>query len=125
MIRMADIQLAVASTYGVSVADLKEPDGFGTRMPSKVRPRQLAMFLARTHCFSLNYGDGTRPISLTQIGRSFGNRDHTTVRHAIISIAEERLKNKFLSTIIGNLERQLLVVDKLHTAAFPMTAASA
>jgi chromosomal replication initiator protein len=39
-------------------------------------PRQIAMFLARqlTHA------------SLTEVGRAFGGRDHTTVLHAVEKI---------------------------------------
>lgn len=44
------------------------------------RPRQLAMYLCRE----------LTPRSLPQIGRAFGNRDHTTVIHACRQI--ERLK---------------------------------
>lgn len=124
MIRVADIQRCVAAAYGVSVDDLKRPDGIGSRHPDKVRPRHLAMFLARNNCLTLNYGEG-RPISLERIGRSFGNRDHTTVRHAILSIDEERQKNKRLSLIISNLERQLQSVDKINQEAFSRAPASA
>jgi hypothetical protein len=58
--------------FGVSLADMK-CDG---RAADIVRPRQVAMFLAKTH--TLN--------SLPQIGRRFGGRDHTTVLHAVRKI---------------------------------------
>lgn len=111
MIRVAEIQRLVANTYGVSVDDLKRPDGLGTRLPDKVRPRHLSMYLARTHCPCLTYGEN-RPISLTHIGRLFGNRDHTTVRHAILSIAKERLENKKLDIVLNGLEREIRAIDE-------------
>lgn len=114
MIRVADIQRVVADAYGASVAELKEPDGLGARMPCKVRPRQIAMFLARTHCRHPFYGDGTRRLSLGEIGRRFGNRDHTTVRYAVFSVAEERQKSKKFDIVISSLERKLEAVDKCN-----------
>jgi chromosomal replication initiation ATPase DnaA len=118
VICVLDIQRVVAEAYGISVADIKEPDGVGARLPTKVRPRQVAMFLARTHIMSRTYGDGTRPISFNLIGRHFGNRDHSTVFHAVNSIARERLKSKKLNTVLGSMERKMLAVDNLRESAF-------
>ena len=118
MIRVADIQRVVAAAYGASVAELKEPDGLGARLESKVRPRQIAMFLARTHCRHPYYGDGTQPLSLSEIGRRFGNRDHTTVRYAVSAIAEKRQKSKKLDIVISSIERQLEAVDKCSPKTF-------
>jgi chromosomal replication initiator protein len=42
------------------------------------RPRQIAMFLAK-NLTSLSY---------PEIGRNFGNRDHTTIMHAVRKIEE-------------------------------------
>ncbi len=42
------------------------------------RPRQVAMYLAKK----------LTPKSLPEIGRSFGNRDHTTVIHAVRTVAQ-------------------------------------
>ena len=42
------------------------------------RPRQIAMFLAK-NLTSLSY---------PEIGRRFGNRDHTTIMHAVRKIEE-------------------------------------
>lgn len=64
-----DIQRAVAKRYGVSVPDLVSK----RRTQSVVRPRHVAMYLAKTLT--------TR--SLPDIGRRFGGRDHSTVIHAV------------------------------------------
>src|SRR5690348_16182149 len=46
------------------------------RFRDVARPRQIAMYLARE----------LTPKSLPDIGRRFGNRDHTTVIHAIKTV---------------------------------------
>jgi hypothetical protein len=56
-----------------------------------VRPRQIAMFLARH----------LTPNSLPVIGRTFGGRDHTTVLHAVRKIEALRTRDKALA---GDLE---------------------
>jgi chromosomal replication initiation ATPase DnaA len=69
---MVVIQRAVAAAYGIEFAELLSP----RRTKKFVRPRQVAMYL----CSKL------LPVSLPQIGRRFGDRDHTTVLHAIRKI---------------------------------------
>ena len=64
-----DIQKAVASHYGVTPADICSK----RRTQNVVRPRHIAMYLAKTMT--------TR--SLPDIGRRFGGRDHSTVIHAV------------------------------------------
>jgi chromosomal replication initiator protein len=44
-----------------------------------VRPRQVAMYLAKM----------MTPRSLPEIGRRFGGRDHTTVLHAVRKIEDQ------------------------------------
>jgi chromosomal replication initiator protein len=46
------------------------------RTANVVRPRQIAMYLAKTLTLR----------SLPEIGRRFGGRDHTTVLHAVRKI---------------------------------------
>jgi hypothetical protein len=60
-----DIQQAVCLHYGVSLTDLLSE----RRMASIVRPRQVAVYLARELTL----------LSLPQIGQRFGGRDHTTM----------------------------------------------
>lgn len=67
-----EIKKKVAEHYALKTADLESPN----RSRSIVRPRQIAMFLARK----------LTPRSYPEIGRRFGNRDHTTVMHAVETI---------------------------------------
>ncbi len=67
-----EIKKKVAEHYGLKTADLESPN----RSRSIVRPRQIAMFLGRA----------LTPRSYPEIGRRFGNRDHTTVMHAVETI---------------------------------------
>ena len=69
-----DIQQIVAQGFGVEVCDLTSR----RRGRREARPRQVAMWLARA----------ATPCSLPEIGRAFGNRDHTTVMHAIRQVDE-------------------------------------
>lgn len=59
----------VALHYKVTVTDIKS----ARRTANVVRPRQVAMYLAKTMTLK----------SLPEIGRRFGGRDHTTVLHAV------------------------------------------
>ncbi len=68
MITIENIQKAVADFYQLRVTDLLSK----RRTRSIARPRQLAMFLAKS----------LTEHSLPEIGAAFGGRDHTTVLHA-------------------------------------------
>jgi chromosomal replication initiator protein len=76
-VRIDDILRTVSKHYGVNRGDLLS----GRRNRSIVRPRQIGMYLAKL----------LTSRSLPEIGRRFGNRDHTTVLHAIRKI--EQLMN--------------------------------
>ena len=71
-VKIEDIQKLVASHYSVSRADILS----SRRTAVVVKPRQVAMFLAKTLTMR----------SLPEIGRRFGGRDHTTVLHAVRKI---------------------------------------
>jgi len=71
-IKIEDIQRIVAKHYNISRADLVS----ARRTRTIVKPRQVAMYLAKV----------MTPRSLPEIGRRFGNRDHTTVLHAVRKI---------------------------------------
>ena len=66
---IAEIQAAVAKFYHMPIREMTS----ARRAWGVARPRQVAMYLARE----------LTPKSLPDIGRRFGNRDHTTVIHAI------------------------------------------
>ena len=71
-IRIEDVQKLVAQHYLVSRNDILS----SRRTANVVRPRQVAMYLAKI----------LTPRSLPEIGRRFGGRDHTTVLHAVRKI---------------------------------------
>ncbi|MBV1705064.1 MAG: chromosomal replication initiator protein DnaA, partial [Hyphomicrobiales bacterium] len=73
-VKIEDIQKTVAMQYSVSRADLMS----ARRNAAVVKPRQIAMFLAKELTLR----------SLPEIGRRFGGRDHTTVLHAVRKIGE-------------------------------------
>jgi chromosomal replication initiator protein len=72
IITMEQIQRKVAEAYGIKLSDLKAKN----RTKAVAFPRQIAMYLARqlTHA------------SLSEVGRAFGGKDHTTVLHAVDKI---------------------------------------
>lgn len=69
MQRVARVQNLVANSYGVS------PETMRTKSRARIDawPRQVAMYLCRNR-----FG-----MALPKIAREFGNRDHTTVVHAV------------------------------------------
>jgi chromosomal replication initiator protein len=73
-VRIEDIQRIVARHYNVSRQELVS----NRRTRVIVKPRQIAMYLAKT----------LTPRSFPEIGRRFGGRDHTTVLHAVRKIEE-------------------------------------
>ena len=72
IIMIEDIQKKIAHHYGIRIADM----GSTTRCRNVARPRQVAMYLSKL----------LTPKSLAEIGKKFGNKDHTTVMHAIKKI---------------------------------------
>ncbi len=88
-----DIQKLVATHYGVRVPDLKAP----TRTKPIVTARQMAMYLAKK----------VLDKSLMDIGRSFGDRDHTTVINAIRRIENQLEKDADLKKDLDELETRI------------------
>jgi chromosomal replication initiator protein len=92
-IKIEDILRIVSRHFAVSKHDILSQ----RRHRSVVRPRQIGMYLAK-HLTSR---------SLPEIGRRFGDRDHTTVLHAIRKIDKEVGENARLKEEIDDLKRQL------------------
>jgi len=92
-VKIEDIQRVVARQYNVSRADLLS----SRRTANVVRPRQVAMYLAKTLTLR----------SLPEIGRRFGGRDHTTVLHAVRKIENLVNTDSALAEEIELLKRQL------------------
>jgi len=92
-IKIEEIQRIVARQYNVSRADLLS----SRRTANVVRPRQVAMYLAKQLTLR----------SLPEIGRRFGGRDHTTVLHAVRKIENLVNIDTSLAEEIEILKRQL------------------
>jgi chromosomal replication initiator protein len=73
-VTIEEIQKKVAAHYSVKLNDMFSPKR--TRQISM--PRQIAMYLAKK----------LTTLSLPEIGKNFGGRDHTTVIHAVKKIEE-------------------------------------
>ena len=92
-VRIDDIMRTVSKHYGVNRGDLLS----GRRNRSIVRPRQVGMYLAKL----------LTSRSLPEIGRRFGNRDHTTVLHAIRKIEQLMSDDNQLREEVELLKRLL------------------
>ena len=77
-LRLADVEKAVCKAFGLGANDLQN----SRRSRAVNHPRMLAMFLARKHTGA----------ALTEIGRYFGRRSHSTV------IAAEKAVRKWMTT---------------------------
>lgn len=92
-VRIEDILKFVSRHYNVSRTDILS----ARRTRTIVRPRQIAMYLAKT----------MTPRSLPEIGRRFGGRDHTTVLHAVRKIEAERANDEKLSEELDVIRRMI------------------
>lgn len=90
---IAKIQEVVSHHYHVTIDDLKDK----SRSASKVLPRQVAMYLARS----------LTGRSLEEIGRAFGGKDHSTVMHATSKIEAMVRTDPYMSQFINKLEEEI------------------
>jgi len=90
-ITIEDIQRAVANHYGIAEREMRS----GKRARSVAFPRQVAMYLAK---------ELTR-LSLPEIGRHFGGKDHTTVLYAVRKISKLKQEDEsFAEELEGLIE---------------------
>ena len=87
-----NIKKSVAEFFGLKVSDLEG----SKRTREIVYPRQVAIYLIRKHT----------NLSLPQIGKEFGDRDHTTIMHSCEKIENELINNESLKEKIGLIEKQ-------------------
>ncbi|MCK7610864.1 chromosomal replication initiator protein DnaA [Roseibium sediminicola] len=90
-IKVEEIQQVVCKHFSVTKADLLS----SCRARTLVRPRQIAMYIAKVMTGR----------SLPEIGRRFGNRDHTTVLHAVRKIEDMVRNDKGLAQEVELLKR--------------------
>lgn len=93
-IGLEDIMNTAAGYFNISLADLVSDN----KKRIYAYPRQVAMYLARAH----------RGLSYKEIGRSFGNKDHSTVIYAIRRVqalreTEKKVANdlKIIESLLG------------------------
>lgn len=92
-IKIEDILRVISRHFGVSKGDLLSQ----RRHRSVVWPRQIGMYLAKQ----------LTQRSLPEIGRRFGNRDHTTVLHAIRKIEGVIADDVSLRDELEDIKKQL------------------
>lgn len=92
-VTVEEIKRVVAGYYSVRIQDMDGP----RRTRNLVRPRQTAMYLAKT----------MTPRSYPEIGRRFGDRDHTTVMHAVRQIERLQAADPVLADEIEQLRRMI------------------
>ena len=92
-ITVDEIQKAVCEHYALKQTDLISPK----RTRAVARPRQVAMWLAKT-LTTRSYPD---------IGRRFGGRDHTTVLHGVRTIEKMKGDDPSIASDIETLTRKL------------------
>jgi chromosomal replication initiator protein len=86
----------VASYYGLRAKDLIGP----SRQRQVTRARQVAMYLVRHHLGR----------SLPEIGRAFGDRDHTTVLASVNKIGELKGSDAGVQAVLARLGQSLFGV---------------
>ena len=88
------IQETVAKYFKISAKDLR-----GSKRSNDIAfPRQIAMYLCRN----------VAQMSLPQIGKDFGKRDHTTVMHACNKIESDIKENSNTKLIVESVKNILL-----------------
>ncbi len=92
-ITIDEIQRTVCQFYHVDRTEMASK----RRARAVVRPRQVAMYLAKV----------LTPRSYPEIGRKFGGRDHSTVIHAVRLIEDLRLRDADMDGDVRSLLRQL------------------
>ena len=92
-VNIEEIQKKVSQHFNVKMSDMSS----ARRSRTIARPRQIAMYLSKN----------LTSRSLPEIGRRFGNRDHTTVIHAVKKVEELRVKDNSFDEDVQLLIRML------------------
>lgn len=95
VISVEEIQKKVAEHYNIKMSDMAS----SKRTRAIARPRQVAMYLAKTLTSK----------SLMDIGRKFGGKDHTTVMHALKNIEKLKLGDAEINEDLHILSKILQV----------------
>lgn len=107
--RIRDVKRVVGATYGVSSSDLESV----CRKRQFALPRQYAMYLCRsmTKC------------SYPQIGRMFGNRDHTTVLFAFRKVQRLLQHDPNMEELMSQFRVRIMELAQARAAAISLVSA--
>lgn len=92
-ITIESIQRVVVKHFNTDIKEMKSKK----RTDAVAFPRQIAMYLART----------LTEFSTTEIGTSFGGRDHTTVMYANEKIKTKLANDPYFSALINKITREI------------------
>jgi len=92
-ITIESIQRVVVKHFNTDIKEMKSKK----RTDAVAFPRQVAMYLART----------LTEFSTTEIGTSFGGRDHTTVMYANEKIKTKLANDPYFSALINKITREI------------------
>ncbi len=92
-VTIEEIQRRVSEHWNIRLTDMSS----ARRARNVARPRQVAMYLAKQ----------LTSRSLPEIGRKFGNRDHTTVMHAVQRVTELMERDASFAEDVELLRRML------------------
>ncbi|HEX5052601.1 MAG TPA: chromosomal replication initiator protein DnaA [Planctomycetota bacterium] len=89
-----DVMTLITTEFAITARELTGK----SRTQTVSLPRQVAMYLLREHTEN----------SLEDVGRIFGNRDHTTVLYAVTKIRERSQKDRMFKELLDGLGNRLL-----------------
>jgi chromosomal replication initiator protein len=93
-VALTEIMSLVTSEFAISARDITGKN----RTQAISFPRQVGMYLSRMHTEH----------SLEEIGKFFGNRDHTTVLYAVTKIRERAQSDRVLKELLASLATRLI-----------------
>ncbi len=93
LINIEKIQDMVCKYFDLSVDELKSE----SRFKNIVLPRQIAMYLARK----------LTNLSLPEISKSFGKKDHTTILHSVKKIRKLTKEDSKIKSLIEDIEQEI------------------
>jgi chromosomal replication initiator protein len=96
-VTVAGVQALVCDAFSLTREELLSPD----RSARVAWPRQVAMYLARTHTSE----------TLPAIGKQFGGRNHTTVMHAVKTATKRMAEDREAYDLVHRLTARLHGVE--------------
>ena len=90
---VAIIKNAVARRWGLRAQDLES----ASRAQAISLPRQIAIYLVRKQLY----------LGFSEIGRHFGQRDHTTILHAYHKIVNFSETNEMIRTVVDSVQKEI------------------